>query len=557
MLRSSLFALLGCALVSSACSLLNAPAEPKDPNAGGAGGTGGTGGTGGASDVCGDGEKTGAEECDDGNTSDTDACTSACALAACGDGFVQAGVEDCDDANTSDTDACLSTCVAASCGDGFVQEGAEECDDANTDDTDACLATCAAAACGDGVIQAGVEQCDDGDVESATDACSAECKVREFDIATGQFGDERPSVAVSQFDGGKGFVVVFRHWATAQVSSTVIQSQRVGGDGSLVGSAATLSGNSVGQPKAATNPQGTTLVTYHGPCVGGTCKVKFRCINAMGAATGAEADFLANNPNNVRVPEGALITAGSSQGGDFALSWVTALAPKQARIGVLDQACIPGPSAVTLSETDGSSDPGVWPVQNGFVAAYTDTTGALKAVGLSSLGAPMGMPFDLTGLPKGAYPAGAYIGPNNEFIAVFESLNQASKNVIWKRKFSSPGTAAEGSAPVSSLQSNELHSRVISFQGKTLVVFATFNNPSFPEVKGRLFDASGVPQGLEFLIHAPDDPMTPIAQEWPGVAVNDEGDVLVVWDHRPQGATVSSVKGKLFPKLMVNGPPAN
>src|SRR4051794_28911217 len=39
------------------------------------------------------------EECDDGNTIDTDTCTQQCKLAACGDGFIQATAngEQCDD----------------------------------------------------------------------------------------------------------------------------------------------------------------------------------------------------------------------------------------------------------------------------------------------------------------------------------------------------------------------------------------------------------------------------------------------------------------------------
>ena len=91
--------------------------------------------------VCGDDTMTDGEECDDGNVDDTDACTSACLDAACGDGFVHEGFEECDDGNEDNTDACIG-CVAAECGDGFVQEGVEECDDGNDDDTDACANDC-------------------------------------------------------------------------------------------------------------------------------------------------------------------------------------------------------------------------------------------------------------------------------------------------------------------------------------------------------------------------------------------------------------------------------
>jgi len=76
------------------------------------------------------------EQCDDGNTDDTDACV-ACANATCGDGSVEAGVEECDDGNDVDTDACVA-CKNAFCGDGFVLAGTEECDDGNNVPGDGC-----------------------------------------------------------------------------------------------------------------------------------------------------------------------------------------------------------------------------------------------------------------------------------------------------------------------------------------------------------------------------------------------------------------------------------
>ncbi|MGK4007136.1 DUF4215 domain-containing protein [Sorangium sp. So ce1036] len=161
-----------------------------------------------AAPTCGDGVVNAADEgCDDGNTSNTDACLTTCAAATCGDGFVHAGVEACDDGDASDTDACPTTCAAAACGDGFVRAGVEACDDGNriagdgcgpgcllegcgdgvvrggegcddgnTDSTDACPITCRAARCGDGFVRAGVEACDDANT-SGGDGCSATCAV--------------------------------------------------------------------------------------------------------------------------------------------------------------------------------------------------------------------------------------------------------------------------------------------------------------------------------------------------------------------------------------------
>ncbi|MEZ4383609.1 MAG: DUF4215 domain-containing protein [Nannocystaceae bacterium] len=124
--------------------------------------------------VCGDGVVDGNEACDDGNDVDGDACTNACAEAACGDGVVYDGVEACDDGNAVDGDACTSACEEAACGDGIVYDGVEACDDGNDVDGDACTNACAAAACGDGIVQEGVEACDDGN-DNDLDACSNAC----------------------------------------------------------------------------------------------------------------------------------------------------------------------------------------------------------------------------------------------------------------------------------------------------------------------------------------------------------------------------------------------
>ncbi|HIE69836.1 MAG TPA: DUF4215 domain-containing protein, partial [Planctomycetes bacterium] len=139
------------------------------------------------------------EECDDANLVDSDACTSGCTAARCGDGVQRQdvgegedGAEACDDANEADNDACIN-CQLAVCGDGFTREdvsegeaGFESCDDANEVDTDACRNICRAAACGDGIVrtdiaagQPGYEECDDGN-QIDDDDCSNSCYPPEY-----------------------------------------------------------------------------------------------------------------------------------------------------------------------------------------------------------------------------------------------------------------------------------------------------------------------------------------------------------------------------------------
>lgn len=118
---------------------------------------------------CGNGTKDPGEQCDDGNSVDTDECTIACKLPRCGDGAMQNG-EQCDDGNADNADGCSNACRRASCGDGIVQN-LEQCDNGgNNSDylANSCRSDCRAPRCGDAVVDNG-EECDGG--ESCTDGC--------------------------------------------------------------------------------------------------------------------------------------------------------------------------------------------------------------------------------------------------------------------------------------------------------------------------------------------------------------------------------------------------
>ncbi|MDY0003301.1 MAG: DUF4215 domain-containing protein, partial [Polyangia bacterium] len=140
---------------------------------------------------CGNGVLDPGEECDDGNSSNNDACMNNCQNARCGDGYVWAGQEACDDGNNSNSDACLGDCQAASCGDGHVWTGQEACDDGNASNTDSCLVGCVSARCGDGHVWAGQEACDDGNTV-AGDGCSPTCAVEP--IPTLHFATGQPAI---------------------------------------------------------------------------------------------------------------------------------------------------------------------------------------------------------------------------------------------------------------------------------------------------------------------------------------------------------------------------
>lgn len=65
-----------------------------------------------------------------------------CVSSTCGDGFVDAAIgETCEPPNTATCDPACHTVTVASCGDG-VRAGAEQCDDGNSTDLDGCNASC-------------------------------------------------------------------------------------------------------------------------------------------------------------------------------------------------------------------------------------------------------------------------------------------------------------------------------------------------------------------------------------------------------------------------------
>ncbi len=128
------------------------------------------------SSLCGDGVRSPTEACDDGNTSDGDGCSAACASETrCGNNQKQAG-EACDDGNIVSGDGCSADCNSnEQCGNGIVDfQVGEQCDDSNTVGGDACAANCdAVPSCGNGTVNSH-EQCDDSN-QNNWDGCQSNC----------------------------------------------------------------------------------------------------------------------------------------------------------------------------------------------------------------------------------------------------------------------------------------------------------------------------------------------------------------------------------------------
>jgi len=69
-----------------------------------------------ATGVCGDGNLTIDEQCDDGNNWSNDSCKGDCTFNICGDNSTYVGVEECDDGNNVSGDGCNDYCVSEQCG---------------------------------------------------------------------------------------------------------------------------------------------------------------------------------------------------------------------------------------------------------------------------------------------------------------------------------------------------------------------------------------------------------------------------------------------------------
>lgn len=159
-----------------------------------------------AEPVCGNNIVESGEECDDGNTTDGDGCSSSCLNdgpppAVCGNSLIEAG-EECDDGNVLDEDGCSSSCQT--------EAPVQQCENLQTvfgNDAQAqCLTQCsdlpeaacffdptistevlykdsvctvecdgpADPVCGNGIVETG-EECDDGN-NTPLDGCSPACR---------------------------------------------------------------------------------------------------------------------------------------------------------------------------------------------------------------------------------------------------------------------------------------------------------------------------------------------------------------------------------------------
>ena len=343
----------------------------------------------------------------------------------------------------------------------------------------------------------GDEACDDGN-DDEDDARSKNCEITQFDVEYDQtLSNEWPGIGTSGVDGGKGFFVVWR-WLGP---SSEIRGRAYTRSGERVTDAAVKLSTSAqpGQARIGTNPEGRSIVTWQGDGYA----VRYRVVDPNGTPQGASDLTLLQLAD--------LAHPGERCGKQFGR-----VRPRVARARrddrhhqrlreSFDASGSPGSTATNnLGPATSGDYPGAWGIADGFVASWSTSTGNLASWKLDPQGMPQTPPGQFN-LASGRNAFGAYVGPGDEFIAVFESdldLDGQMKTRIFKRFFTAPGMSAEVPSVVSSVHRAEFHSRVERHtNGRFLVVWSEGeylpgNLDNYCRIVARIFQPNGQALGI-------------------------------------------------------------
>ena len=393
--------------------------------------------------------------------------------------------------------------------------------------------------CGNGILE-GTEPCDDGNLDNG-DACSKTCAITEFDVMVDPtVGNEWPGIGTSGVDNGKGFFVVWRYRGSeADPNDDQIRGRGVTAAGALVGASPVQLSTTPGpgQARIGTNAAGRSIVAWQSYGGGESGVVRYRVVEPDGTVPGA-ADSKVTNPGPADATADNLISVGASPTGEFALLWTDFDGTStNAKVRCFnDSGSLFNTATQTLGLASTTGDyPGIWGSKNGMIASWATSGGNLGSVALDSLCVPVGAPFQLaTGgsdADPNQNPFGAYVGPNDEFVAVYEhpvDVGTGLKNRIYRRRFQAPGQSVETGVVVSNTDTYEYNSRVARFTNGNFVVVWAANDPATScDIHARVFKGDGTPKGPETTINQ----VNTDCQSWPGVAVNSDGDAMFVWDN--------------------------
>jgi cysteine-rich repeat protein len=402
--------------------------------------------------------------------------------------------------------------------------------------------------CPNGVLEMG-EECDDGNSDMV-DACSPDCKITEFVVESDpSVGNEWPGVGTSGVDGGKGFFVIWRFLG--------VQSEIRGRAYKANGQRVTLppvklsTGPNPDRARIGTNPMGRSLVAWKSDL---DSTVHYRVIEPDGTALGPADEVIPSSQSN------ATVSVGSNTDGALCMLWMREGDPADPADEVAVR-CFDamGSGAATMTQTLATTNsfgyPGVWGIKGGFVASWNSDDGKLGSVELDNTGVAVGGTFELAAnANQNRSPFGAFVGPDTQFIAVFEqdiTLNGELQSRITKRLFDAPGMSQELEGLVSTQHTYQRDSRVAHHSnGRFVVVWSDNGDPMEScNIVARIFEPNGVPVAPEFVVNQ----SRAGCQSWPGVAVNADGDAMFVWDNDPEGFEIPYfISAVIHPRLLAD-----
>lgn len=404
--------------------------------------------------------------------------------------------------------------------------------------------------CTNGALEVG-EECDDGNSDMG-DACSPDCKITEFDVeADPSLGNEWPGIGTSGVDGGRGFFVIWRF--LGQPNEIRGRAYKANGQRVTQSPVKLSTGAQPDQARIGTTPGGLSIVAWRSFADSNT--VHYRVVEPDGKARGASDEFFVGSQSN------ALVSVGANSAGSLALMWMAEGDPmnpaQEVRVRAFDaKGSAASTTTQTLSSTSGFGFPGVWGLDNGFIASWNSDDGKLGSNQLDNSGVVVGQKFSLAAnVNANRNPFGAFVGPDLQFIAVFEQdtdLNGQVKSRITKRLFDAPGMSNVLEDLASTKHTQQVESRVARFSnGKFVIVWAD-QDADLNEGKNivaRVFNPNGTPVGPEFTINQ----VRAGDQSWPGVAVNTDGDAMFVWDNSAKPAPFH-ISGIIIPRLLSDLP---
>jgi hypothetical protein len=252
---------------------------------------------------------------------------------------------------------------------------------------------------------------------------------------------------------------------------------------------------------------------------------------------------------------------GANGAGKMCLMWMaegdTADPADEVRVRCFDETGSAAATATqTLSSTSNSGFPGIWGIKDGFIASWNSDDGKLGSMHLDNQGVMVSPKFSLAAnANSNRNPFGAYVGPDLQFIAVFEQtvdLNGQQKPRITMRLFDAPNMSQKLEELVSIKHTYQYQSRVAQHtNGKFVIVWADQDAELMEgaNIVARVFNQDGSPVGPELVVNQRREG----EQSWPGVAVNSDGDAMFVWDNNVPGKQFH-IAGVIIPRLLAEAP---